>query len=278
MAAAETEHSLNSSARRIMGGDDRAAGCAGWDFASVREPCCAIALLGVLIFWGGMVAAARQFPSDYDWRYMPISNLLTAARNPAGYLWAAGGVVSCGLCGLCWAAAVGWRRAQPPAGKRSWDLWALRLGNFGMACSAVPSHWLLLWVSKGHEMLTILAFAGLCLGMVQRMFRVVAQALQQRMRTSVRRQRLSAAFLAGIAVLPILLTGLIQAYVFYALPHLPWVNLGWRARGIPAYLSFAFWEWITCAVLSAYMVGLAVISATMTPSQTWVNNRAVSRR
>jgi hypothetical protein len=57
---------------------------------------------------------------------------------------------------------------------------------------------------------------------------------------------------AGFALLPIVLGGIVQAYVSYARPELPWVSLQWRARGLPVALSFAFWEWSSCAVLSAY--------------------------
>jgi hypothetical protein len=56
----------------------------------------------------------------------------------------------------------------------------------------------------------------------------------------------------------IFLAGLAEACVFYVLPQLHWVNLAWRAQGVPIYLSFAFWEWITCAVLSAYVVLLSL--------------------
>jgi hypothetical protein len=63
---------------------------------------------------------------------------------------------------------------------------------------------------------------------------------------------------AGLAVLPIFLAGLAEAYVYYVLPQLHWVSLAWRARGVPVYLSFAFWEWITCALLSVYMAVLSV--------------------
>jgi hypothetical protein len=71
----------------------------------------ATALLGVLAFWGGggMLMAALRYPSEYDWRYMPVSNLLSPSRNPTGYLWASMGIVLCGLCGLCWAAVLAQR-------------------------------------------------------------------------------------------------------------------------------------------------------------------------
>ena len=39
-----------------------------------------------------------------------------------------------------------------------------------------------------------------------------------------------------------------------------------RARGVPVYISFAFWEWLTCLVLSAYMVILAVTTNRLRPA------------
>jgi Na+/proline symporter len=72
---------------------------------------------------------------------------------------------------------------------------------------------------------------------------------------------LCAAALVLAAMLPIALAGAAQAYVYLEVPDLPWVSLAWRARGVPVFISFAFWEWITCLVLSAYMVALAVTTA-----------------
>jgi hypothetical protein len=44
----------------------------------------------------------------------------------------------------------------------------------------------------------------------------------------------------------------------YHTPQLPWVGLEWRSQGVPAYLSFAFWEWVTCVVFSAYTTTLSL--------------------
>ena len=63
--------------------------------------------------------------------------------------------------------------------------------------------------------------------------------------------------LGGLVLSPIVLAAVVEIYVASALPQLPWVNLAWRARGVPAYLSFSFWEWVTCAVFSVYMVVLS---------------------
>ena len=64
---------------------------------------------------------------------------------------------------------------------------------------------------------------------------------------------------AGTALLPILLVSITQAYVAHALPQLPWVGLEWREKRIPAALSFAFWEWITCVVFSVYTSTLSIL-------------------
>jgi hypothetical protein len=213
---------------------------------------CAAGSLGVLGFWSGMWMAARRYPSEYDWRYMTLSSLTSPARNPAGHLWASAGFVLCGLCGLYWAAVLARQWNRDSAGNLPDGIWALRLGNFFTACAAVVPRWLLP-LAKGHEILALLAFTGLCLGTVHLTFLTVEQAFLQRTRGSTGHARWYAVVVAGAAVFPVLLAGLAQAYVFYALPQLHWVNLSWRDCGVPVYLSFAFWEWSTCVVLSAYM-------------------------
>lgn len=227
------------------------------DKSFLRRAFCATAPLGVLAFWGGMLMAARRYPSEYDWRYMPVSNLLSPGRDPAGYLWASTGIVLCSLCGLCWAAVLAQRWNHGDAGDRPGGIRALQFGNFSMMCAALLPQWLLP-VQKGHEILAVLAFAGLCIGMVRLMFQTVEQTLLRRMRRFSGHARLYAAIVASAAVVPVLLAGLAQAYVHYVLPELPWVNLSWRARGVPVYLSFAFWEWVTCVVLSTYMAILSL--------------------
>ena len=66
--------------------------------------------------------------------------------------------------------------------------------------------------------------------------------------------------LAVLAFLPVVITGITQAYLTWWRPDLPWVGLAWKTMGVSPLLSFALWEWVTCAVLSAYMtcIGIAV--------------------
>jgi hypothetical protein len=204
-----------------------------------------------------MSVAAHQYPTEYDWRYMTVSSLLYADRDPAGHLWATGGLVLCGLCGFFWASVSAGRWFDIAAGERSGAIKALQCGYFFMACAAAIPRSVLI-VPKGHEMLAIFAFIGVWLGMICLMLQTLERTLLRRIDGSKRRVRWLAAVLTGGAVLPIVLAGTAQAYVFFDLPDLSWVNLSWRDRGVPVYISFAFWEWVTCAVLSAYMVILAL--------------------
>jgi len=217
-----------------------------------------ISLSGVLLFWGGIVIAKRLYPGEFDWRYMTLSTLLSPRRNPDGYFWAAGGIVLSSVCALGWAVAL---RSGPNESKsqRPSGLSLLIVGSVCMAASVLLP-WRLPRFPKEHEILTLFAFVGLCLGMIRLAFQAAERVLRRRAGGSARRLRLYGAALAGLAVVPIFVAGLAEAYVFYVLPQLHWVNIAWRAQGVPVYLIFAFWEWITCALLSFY-IGILSITA-----------------
>lgn len=224
------------------------------------------AALGVVAFWGGLWLAMRRYPSEFDWRYMTISSLVYPDRDPNGYQWAWGGIVLCALGGLCWTTLLlrGRRRARPEA--RAAGIRMLGLGYVCMVCCALlPDR--LLPIAKGHETLAIAAFVCISIGTVRLAFGTARRSMRLRGRDLPGSARVYAGLLAGTALLPILLGGIIQSYVDFARPDLPWVGLEWRARAVPVYLSFAFWEWSSCAVLSAYTallcaVGISGLQAT----------------
>ncbi len=236
------------------------------DKSFLRRASCATAPLGVLAFWGGMLMAAQRYPSEYEWQYMPVSNLLSPDRNPAGYLWASAGMLLCSLCGFCWVAVLAqhWKHEEVrgrPSGTR-----ALQFGNFCMMCAALLPR-CLLRIQKGHEIFAVLAFAGLLTGIVSLMFQTMGRILRRRMRRFSGHARLYAAILASAAVLPILLAGLAQAYFYYVPPELHWVSFSWRVHGWPVFLRFAFWEWVTCVVLSAYIAILSLATYAVYPTR-----------
>ena len=225
--------------------------------AILRHASWLVAPFGVLAFWVGMVMAAERYPSEYDWRYMPISHLLSPVRDPVGYGWAWTGMVLYSVCGLCWTALLSRKWRQARAEDRLSGIQALQFGySFAIGAGVLPD-WLLR-VERGHEILTLLAFGGLCVGMIRLMFQTIDRTLMRQLRRFTDQARLFAGILASAAVLPIVLAAFAQIYVYYALPGIRWVNLSWRARGVPAYLSFDFWEWVTVVMISAYTVILSL--------------------
>ena len=228
--------------------------------ASARKNlCAAAALLGVLTFWCGLWMAARRYPSEYDWRFITISRLGYADRNPDGYRWAWGGLMLCGLGGLCWTAILlrDWRRGG--TGRRPVGIWALALGYVCMVgCASLPGGFPLL--PRGHDFLAVTAFFGVCIGIMQMTFQVTERSLRQRTRSLLLSPRFYAGLLAGLPLSPILIAAVTQAYISHARPDLPWVGLEWRVLGAPVYLSFALWQWITCAVFSVYSVTLCLMT------------------
>jgi hypothetical protein len=187
---------------------------------------------------------------------MTISSLLYPDRNPDGFRWAWGGVALCGLGGLCWVAALSWSKRLTSVAKAG--ACALGVGYFCMVCCALlPQRFL--HIPRSHDILALSAFVGVCIGTVLLTYHAVNRSLRGRVRGFPGPAWMYAGVLAGAALLPILLVSLTQAYVSRALPELPWVGLEWRERGIPAYLSFAFWEWATCVVFAVYTSVLAIV-------------------
>jgi hypothetical protein len=220
--------------------------------AYARRAAAVAASLGVLAFWCGMLLAARRYPSEYDWRYMTISTLVYPDRNPAGWLWARGGLVLCGLAGLWWTLTL-LREKRLGADRESGGVAPLGLGYACMAACALVPEWRIA-IPRLHEYLAMTGFFGICLGMARIAWRAVAPGAHPTMLPGG--PRLQAAILVGVVLSPIVLAAAAQVYAYDVL-RLPWVNLGWRARGVPVYLSFAFWEWVGCGMFSAYMVMLS---------------------
>jgi hypothetical protein len=223
-------------------------------WATLHNP----AVLGLYGFWGGLCLAARSYPRGYDWQYTTISSLLYAERNPEGFLWARAGLVLCGVLGLYWTLSLLPLTSRVAARPYVAGIRTLQLGYLCMICCALlPER--SLHLPRDHDMLALAAFLGLCIGTALTTFGAIVRiAAERRLRA---RPWMLASVLAGLVLSPLVLAALAQAYVAHAFPALPWVNRSWRARGVPAWLSFAFWEWVTCAVLSLYLAALSRITA-----------------
>jgi hypothetical protein len=209
--------------------------------------------LGAAVLWGGLFEAERHFPGEFDWRYMTVSRLLSERDNPPGYGWGIVAIEGCGIAILLWTLLVSYVSSRTDAATQPAP--GLRVLRWGGVCTMgsglVPLR--LASLPKLHEMLTLVAFICLCFGVV-RTVHDRARRFVVRQAWGTWRARLVNGVVSGLLGAPIALAGLAQAYIFYLRPDLHWVGLEWRARHIPIYLSFAFWEWLTFALLTLYLV------------------------
>ena len=202
--------------------------------------------------------AGWSYPSEYDWRYMTISSLLYQDRNPHGYLWGRAGLLICGLCGLFWVMR----------GVRG-TIASLAAGYGCMAlCAVLPSPFL--GVAKTHDILALAAFIAVCVGVTRLSFAAPVRRRQVFGETGW--PRLYALCVSALPLLPVVLAAATQLHAVSA--HLPWVSLAWRARGIQAYWSFAFWEWLACAIYTAFLLWFVLGSRPQGPPQRIMAPRA----
>ena len=128
--------------------------------AFVRRASSTTVIVGTLAFWVGMAVAARSYPSEYDWRYITISSLVYAERNPSGFLWARGGILLCGIAGLYWTARLLRTSKRQYIAERPVGIFALGLGYLCMTfCALLPEG--RFRVPRGHDFLALAAFVGL---------------------------------------------------------------------------------------------------------------------
>jgi hypothetical protein len=194
--------------------------------------------LALLAFWSGMAGAAHAYPGGYDWLYQTISVLLYPDQNPHGYLWAWAGVELCGVLGFAWTVPLARRAENAMASRPSSGIRSLQFGFLCMCFTVLPAR--LLPFPRGHELFALLAFLGLCFGVTVQLW--IAMDRRQ--------------LLPWLPLIPLVLAASTQAYLSLERPELPWVNPHWRTLGISPWLSFGFWEWISCAVLSVCLLTL----------------------
>ncbi len=213
--------------------------------------------LAVLAAIAGAALAARRYPGGFDWQYTVMSDLASRKHNPAGGSWFAAGL---GLCAaLLWPAVASIRQsAAPLRGAARIAFVALRIGLLFTVISALERIAFVHIsdrIHKLHELLALLGFVGLYVGM--NAFCIAALR---------RRDRSRWLHLAVMIVLFAIGLNLLALYIQTA--SLGWVDASWRTLGIPVWLSFAFWQWIAAATLLAAF-GYLLASASL--SVAWKN-------
>jgi hypothetical protein len=203
--------------------------------------------LAALIIGAGVAVAAMRVPGGFDWAYTVISKLASSRHNPDGGMWLSGSLLAAVV--VLWPVV-----SYLEDDARSTDLrpalsiLALRAGLIGGGLLGVEG---LLGLDlsrlgrKAHETLALLAFIGLYGGILG---------------LYARRVRRSAAALwpALLVLLPLCAVGLSQVMLYFDQRELGWVSTEWREMGVPIWLSFAFWQWLSVSFIG---VGLGYLVA-----------------
>ena len=204
-------------------------------------------LASLLVLILGAVMAARHYPGGFDWAYTVASALASQKHNPTGSFWFSGGFFL--SMSLLWPYVSALKQSLGPslAPTAKFAIGALRLG---LICGALVAAERLLikdlsdWVYKAHEILALLFFLGLYIGV----FVLLIQAmLRQRI------YMLPIFFVVG----PLLAIGITQLWLYFDQRDLGWVDTSWREMGIPLWLSFAFWQWLA---IGGLWVSMGVLS------------------
>lgn len=204
-----------------------------------------------LCFILGNVFAAHCLTGPFDWRYCTLSSLGSAATNPSGYAYCCLGMMisfSMGLP-LCSYFRVRFEPIAPIAARASSH--SLKVGFLGVVAVGLErllSQVVTSPIRKTHEYISIITFFGLLLGILGLWFCLT--------RWLIRERQWPVWALSGLSVIsigPIVGTGLSQAWLYFVPNDFGWVGPDWAELGVPIYLSFAFWEWLTCVGIFIYL-------------------------
>ncbi len=215
-----------------------------------------LASLVVLVM--GALLAARHYPGGFDWRYTVASALASQKHNPNGSIWFAMGFLF--SMSLLWP-FVGLLK-EAVASKLPAAGITISLMRLGLVCGVLVAierlfiHDLSAWVYKAHELLAILFFLGWYLGVLV----LLGQAMI--------RHKLYVLPVILIAS-PLLAIGLTEFWLYLEQRELGWADTNWQEKGIPLWLSFAFWQWLAIGFLWA---GIALLAFIYIEPERHINN------
>ncbi|MBN2154347.1 MAG: hypothetical protein JW839_23025 [Candidatus Lokiarchaeota archaeon] len=214
--------------------------------------------------------AALMFPTAYDWRYLVISALLSTEDNPFWNAFPAlgmtvGGVLMIGFLGYYQKRLGKICRGTAGVGT-AFVLVAIigliGVGTVGQAGELIPEFHAILedaGLEKLHEYLAALGFLGVVFAAIFYSCPVLKDRFQGAKQFNMR------TFLAGLVPILVGVAGLALSSLFNALVDWPEAmgnpaNPAIEDAGkYPAWISFAFWEWILFVGVVVYIVLLAVL-------------------
>jgi len=201
----------------------------------------------LLVMCLGLMMSVLNYPGGFDWFYTVASALASKKHNPDGHVWYAAGLALSMF--LLWPYVSSLKNSLCSSKTSGNDIamGALRVGLVSGVLVGVEK--LLVvgfsdWINKAHEVLALFTFLGMYLGIVTMLVRIMM------------RQRIYA-FAVVFVLIPLIAIGILQFWLYLDQRHLGWVDTSWREKGIPIWLSFAFWQWLAIGFLWA---GLGILN------------------
>ena len=199
----------------------------------------------LLIICFGSFMAAQYYPGGFDWFYTVASALASQKHNPIGSVWFAGSLSLSML--LLWlymsSIKINLSAILPSA---RFSITAIR---FGLVCGFLLGVERLLiydlshWIDKAHESLALFTLLGLYVGIIGLLLQLM-------------HCKKSSIFPVLLILSPLVAIGIGALWLYLEQRDVGWVGTDWREKGIPIWLSFAFWQWLAIGLL---WVGLGML-------------------
>lgn len=195
----------------------------------------------VVTVLGGALIAGQSYPGGFDWTRDVISALASRKHNPEGSVWFAG-ALGLGLALLLPVSGI----IRSATYEGLFARRAARVLSMGLICGIVVAvericfFHLSAIVRKGHEMLALVSFASLYLGLIG----VEVQHV---------RWHAGGWWRPALILLPLVAVGVLELSLYIAQRDVGWLEP--KSRSMPAdfWARFAFWQW-----LAAFMLWLGV--------------------
>lgn len=194
----------------------------------------------LLVMCFGSVIAAQYYPGGYDLFYNVASALASHKHNPDGSVWFAASL-SLSMV-LLWvyvsSLSIKLTAILPESG---FSITAIRIGlvsGFFLGAERLFVYDLSSWLYKSHETLAIFTLLGLYIGILGLLLKLINRSKRN--------------LLPVLLIVSPLMIISIRGFWLYLDQHdIGWVNTNWREKGIPLWLSFAFWQWLAIGFLWA---------------------------
>lgn len=192
----------------------------------------------LLVMCFGSIMAAQYYPGGFDWFYTVASALASQKHNPTGSVWFAGSLSLSMLLLWLYVSSIktGLSAILPSAG---FAITAIRIGlicGFLLGAERLLIHDLSHWIYKAHESLALFTLLGLYVGILGLLLQFM-------------HHKKSNIFPVLLIVSPLVAIGITELWLYFDQHDLGWVDTNWRDKGIPIWLSFAFWQWLAIGLL-----------------------------